>query len=449
MAPPLALHDLPLEVLTHVCQQLGLRDLVRVSRSFKRFGHGGLQTVELPTESPVVAVLRELAFSCLELAPRTRPIGCRESWVAYLARCARQRRCREAPPIAAGEEHILLLDADGPLLACGASAAVGHDLGDEERHLDATPVAAIAGVRVRSVAAGDCHSLALGWDGRVYSWGENGYGQLGQGDRLTKPAPALVEGLEGVRSIAAAAYHSLAATQTGAVFRLGEALQSGAKEELRPILVEGFGGVRGCRVCAGWSGLFAIGEAGELFSWGIGNHRLLGHGDAQNQPSPKRVEALQGVHVSTVKVGLYHVLALTEDGLVYAWGKEELYYDEELVGSPNVENVNEALVDNPSVQNELLPKPVEALRGVRVGSIAAARYRSYAVADTGELCAWGSESADMGAPLGRGDMMDCPLPKPIEWLRRGIKVDAVSTGETDTVAVACDNTPIFSHLTYM
>jgi hypothetical protein len=132
------------------------------------------------------------ARACLpwRRAGHVRPIGS-ESWVAYLARCARQRRCPEAPPFAAGSQHSLFRDEVGRLLACGRGAAAGH--GDEEAiYSDPAPVAAMAGVRVRSVAAGRCHSLALTWNGRVYSWGENGNGQLGQGDRLTKSAPALV-----------------------------------------------------------------------------------------------------------------------------------------------------------------------------------------------------------------------------------------------------------------
>jgi hypothetical protein len=193
-APELVLQDLPLKVLTHVCQQLGLVDLVRVARSCKgvRHGvrHGRLATVELPTKSPVVSVLQQHAFPHLELVPLTRPMGCSESWVAYLARCSRQRRCREAPPIAAGGDHNLFLDAAGGVLACGKGAAVGH--GDADRnHSDPTPVAAMAGVRVRMVAAGSRHSLALGWDGRVYSWGEHDHGHLGQGDEHTKAAPKL------------------------------------------------------------------------------------------------------------------------------------------------------------------------------------------------------------------------------------------------------------------
>jgi hypothetical protein len=100
--------------------------------------------------------------------------------------------------------------------------------------------------------------------------------------------------------------------------------------------------------------------------------------------------------------------ALTEDGLVvYAWGR----------------NVSYAGMGNPHVEEESSTKPVEALRGVRVGSVAAAVARSYAFADTGEVWAWGMDGADLVA-LDHGERMLCPLPKPFESLQ-GIKVDAV------------------------
>jgi alpha-tubulin suppressor-like RCC1 family protein len=72
---------------------------------------------------------------------------------------------------------------------------------------------------------------------------------------------------------------------------------------------------------------------------------------------------------------MFYALALAEGGLVYAWGRNE----------------ERAVLGNPNVVRELQPKPVEALRGVRVGSIAASGHRSYAVADTGELWAWGCD----------------------------------------------------------
>jgi alpha-tubulin suppressor-like RCC1 family protein len=109
-------------------------------------------------------------------------------------------------------------------------------------------------------------------------------------------------------------------------------------------------------------------------------------------------------------------MVLTEDGHVYAWGY----------------NSGRVVLGNPHVEEELLPKPVETLRCVRVGSIAAAGYRSYAVADTGEVWWWGLDNADY-ATLGHGQQMNGPLPKLIESLL-GIKVDAVAAGYNYTLA---------------
>jgi hypothetical protein len=108
---------------------------------------------------------------------------------------------------------------------------------------------------------------------------------------------------------------------------------------------------------------FAIGESGELFSWGLGEHGTPGHGDRQDQRTPKRVEALRNVRVSSVAVRLSHALALAEDGRVYAWSADWLN------------------------DSNLRPKQVKALRSVRVGSVAACLLSSYAAAETGEVWA--------------------------------------------------------------
>jgi E3 ubiquitin-protein ligase HERC2 len=121
------------------------------------------------------------------------------------------------------------------------------------------------------------------------------------------------------------------------------------------------------RACAELRVAFAIGVDGELFSWGSGEDERLGHDSQENQPSPKRVEALRGVRVSSVAVGGFHALALSEDGSVYAWGW----------------NLEGNILGEPDVKRQLVPKSIKALRGVRVSSVVVEGQRSYAVADTG------------------------------------------------------------------
>jgi hypothetical protein len=152
--------DLPLEMLTAVCLQLDLLALVRLAETCRRFRHGdgGQETVRPPTKSPVFAALSELASQLPN--PRARPTGCSESWITYPARCVRQRRCRESPPIAIGADgrRSLFVDVAGRLLACGESLKrYESDLfmgvlvtPRSGSGWDPTPVAAMAGLRVRA-----------------------------------------------------------------------------------------------------------------------------------------------------------------------------------------------------------------------------------------------------------------------------------------------------------
>ena len=73
---------------------------------------------------------------------------------------------------------------------------------------------------VRAIAAGDAHSLALLVSGGVKSWGDNYYGQLGNGNAgpgFERSAPGAVSGLTGVRSISGGREHSLAVLESGKV----------------------------------------------------------------------------------------------------------------------------------------------------------------------------------------------------------------------------------------
>jgi hypothetical protein len=68
-------------------------------------------------------------------------------------------------------------------------------------------------------AAGYFHSLAVRSDGTVWAWGDNQYGQLGDGTRTNQSTPVRVMGLTGVTQVAAGYAHSLARQSSSARFR--------------------------------------------------------------------------------------------------------------------------------------------------------------------------------------------------------------------------------------
>jgi alpha-tubulin suppressor-like RCC1 family protein len=54
------------------------------------------------------------------------------------------------------------------------------------------------GVTAVAISAGAGHSLALGSDGKVYAWGNNQYGELGDGTTSDRHIPeAVTPGLGG------------------------------------------------------------------------------------------------------------------------------------------------------------------------------------------------------------------------------------------------------------
>lgn len=147
-------------------------------------------------------------------------------------------------------------------------------------------------VRIKQVAAGSKHSMALDTDGNVYAWGHGGNGRLGHSRDV-----------------------------------LGDAAQVGQNSysaQLVPKRVNTFpeeakGNI--VYIAAGESHSAAVDQLGVLYTWGQGTYGRLGHGMTLEVSVPTKVESLGGVAISQVALGLMHSVATTQKGLLHAWGK--------------------------------------------------------------------------------------------------------------------------------
>jgi alpha-tubulin suppressor-like RCC1 family protein len=76
---------------------------------------------------------------------------------------------------------------------------------------------------VVAICAGGYHRLALDVNGQVRAWGDNYYGQLGDGgSEWSSDQPVLVAGLTNVIKIAAGVVHSLALDGEGRLWAWGD-----------------------------------------------------------------------------------------------------------------------------------------------------------------------------------------------------------------------------------
>jgi alpha-tubulin suppressor-like RCC1 family protein len=116
----------------------------------------------------------------------------------FLAQPGRVLLTGQIVGIAAGAEHSVSLHFDGTVFTWGINETgqLGNGSGSPGfRHTPGFVAALPSGIRAIAAGGGLGHSLALAADGRVWAWGHNRSGQLGDGSTESRPAPVAVPSL--------------------------------------------------------------------------------------------------------------------------------------------------------------------------------------------------------------------------------------------------------------
>ena len=272
------------------------------------------------------------------------------------------------------------------------------------------PIAGLSGVTsFDTVIAGGGHTFALDQQGRLWAWGLNHVGQLGLGNAISRNTPALVPiaGLSGVTSfdtIIVGGSYTLALDQQGRLWAWGlnESGQLGLGDTTnrnRPTLVSltGLSGVSSFGALAvGWQHVLALDQQGRLWAWGLNESGQLGLGDTTNRNRPTLVSltGLSGVSsFYAVIAGNTHTLAFDQQGRLWAWGNNA----QGQLGLGDITDRNRpALV------------PIAGLSGVAsFGAVVTGHSHVLAFDQAGRLRAWGLNS---GGQLGLGDVIDRSSP---------------------------------------
>ena len=227
--------------------------------------------------------------------------------------------------VSAGNAHALALDADGFVWSWGESNADGQ-LGNGTRTSSLTPARIGLLANVVQVAAADHRSFAVRGDGTVWAWGRNSEGYLGDGtigtDRLL---PIQLPGLPFITQISASSRTALAVSADKRVYgwgangngQLGDG--SSGNDRYSPVpAAQGLDRVK--QVSAEFFYSVAVREDGTVYAWGENKHGEFGDGTVQSSRRlvPGPVPGLTGV--TRVSAGVTHVLAM-RPGEVLAWGR--------------------------------------------------------------------------------------------------------------------------------
>lgn len=288
---------------------------------------------------------------------------------------------------AAGGNHSVVLASDGTVWSFGRSA--GGEMGDGTAPANdrRTPTRAAGLTGVVAIAAGVQHSLALTSDGRVFAWGANGSGQLGDGSTTRRLFPVQVPNLSTVRAIAAGAWYSLAVTSDGQVWGWGDDSWSqlgdgapgngAALGRTSPVPASGLTGA--VAVAAGIDGAHSLALMGDgtVMAWGYNTSGQLGDGSTTTRTTPVPVSGLSGV--VALAAGSAHSLALTADGNSWGWGSN---------GAAQIDNG--CTRGGAGCGTQLRPVQMQP-SGPR--ALAAGESHSLAIQPDGTMVAWGYNSA--------------------------------------------------------
>lgn len=201
-----------------------------------------------------------------------------------------------------------------------------------------TPTRTVPMPPVTDVSAGEMHVLALSAEGAVFAWGNGQAGQLGIGNMPTinfksglpdttyyLPFPSRVPMLPGITAISAGMKHSLALAKDGTVYswgenRYGQLGDGTTTNRLTPVVVRGVTGA--IAVAAAYDFSVALLADGTVMTWGHGSGALGRPGITENGPNPVPALVPRAAGVTAISAGGQHVLALTGAGQVLAWGEQ-------------------------------------------------------------------------------------------------------------------------------
>jgi len=281
----------------------------------------------------------------------------------------------------------------------GVGGAYGGGLKQTERVFPSPVVEAMSG---------QGFSIVRLQDGTVWTVGENGLGQLGDGTTTTRSTWAAVSGISDVVSIAVGIQHVLALTSDGSVWAWGDG-QSGQIGDgstggrTSPVRVPNLSGVT--QVQAGGTNSYVLKSDGTVWAWGYNHIGQLGNGTAQAAASPSPTQVKNISTGSLLLAANWTIFVQLNDGSYVAWGQ----------------NNHGQIGDGTTTDRSLPTAALSGLTGIK--KLAFGRDSGYALLNDGTVSAWGM---NQHGECGVGTTTNVLTPTPVNGLS-GVR-DVIGAG---------------------
>ena len=286
-----------------------------------------------------------------------------------------------------------------------------------------TGTQAAAGLVFASVSAGQIHSCGLTTVGVPYCWGDNVFGEIGDGTKLERLTPFVAMGGRTLASLSAGDLHNCGRATAGVAYCWGDnsSGQLGSGDTTgRTSAIATLGGMSFAAVSAGGSHSCGLTTAGVAFCWGANSSGELGVGDTTMRTTP--VQVLGALRFAQVSAGAHHTCGVTTAGAAYCWGDNSLGELGDSIGGP--------LFPYAAKQTS----PVAVVGGLSFAAVSAGFTHTCGVTTAGLAYCWGNGSA---VGDGAGDTV-LARSNPVAVVG-GFRFLSVSAGWAHTCGVATSN----------
>ena len=174
------------------------------------------------------------------------------------------------------------------------------------------------------MGAGSWYSTAIKSDGTLWAWGDNEYGQLGNGTTTGSSIPIQESTTSSDwSSVGAGEYHIAAIKSDGTLwawgFNLDGELGNGTNTDSSVPVQEHTASSDWSSVSAGSGHTAAVKSDATLWAWGYNFFGQLGNGTNTDSNVPVQ-ESTASSDWSSVSAGGYYSAAIKSDGTLWAWG---------------------------------------------------------------------------------------------------------------------------------
>ena len=331
------------------------------------------------------------------------------------------------------DETVFAITEDGKLYSWGKNnhGQIGDGKADDSGISNQLTPHLVVGIdgKVKDIIIDNYTVYAITEEGKLYSWGNNQRGQVGSSnpDNQNEPmikSPQELSIVGKVKNVVISFNDTVyAVTEDGKLYSWGNNIngqvgngKSGDNvKQIEPHLVGIDGKVKD--IVLGPYTVFVITEDGELYSWGLNNKGQVGNGtEVSIQAIPFNVDIVSKKVISVGYNTSDSVFAITEDGYLYGWGYKGGQYN--LLGYSN------------SNDSSSSPKPVNIEKNIKK-IFTNAKNTTYALTKDNRLYSWGYN--DYGE-LGNGESETKIVQKPYELTTVGkVKDVIIQTSSYDTV----------------